>query len=53
MRLLLEALKSTHFKILDSCWMNVIKGYKGEYAKAEEVLRKMEEIRKRARYMER
>ena len=53
LRLLLGALKSTHFKILDLCWKNIIKGYKEEYSKAEEVLRKMEEIRKRVRYIER
>ena len=53
LNLLSEALKSTHFKILKPCWNNIIKGYKEEYNKSEEVLKKIEEIEKRARYMER
>jgi Kae1-associated kinase Bud32 len=53
LRLLHEALKSTHFKILNTCWKNIIQGYKKEYSKAEEVIKKIEEIEKRARYMER
>jgi Kae1-associated kinase Bud32 len=53
LRLLHEALKSTHFEILDVCWENVIKGYKTEYSKADIVLNKVSEIEKRARYMER
>lgn len=53
LRLLLEALKSTHFKILDLCWKNIVKGYKEEYENTEQVLKKMEEIQKRARYMKR
>ncbi len=53
LNLLQEALKSTHFKILDSTWQNILKGYKQEYSNAEKVLRKVEEIEKRARYVER
>lgn len=53
LNLLYEALRSTHFKILDLCWKNVIEGYRKEYQKADEVLKKIEEIEKRARYMER
>jgi Kae1-associated kinase Bud32 len=53
LRLLHEALKSTHYQILDVCWENVIKGYKIEYSNAELVLNKVSEIEKRARYMER
>lgn len=53
LRLLHEALKSTHFQILDVCWQNVIKGYKIEYSKADMVLNKISEIEKRARYMKR
>jgi len=53
LKLLNEALKSTHFKILNLCWKNVLKGYKMEYNKAEQVLKKIEEIKKRARYMKR
>jgi len=51
--LLQEALKSTHFQIMDICWDKVIQGYKNTYPKAEEVLKKVEEIEKRARYMKR
>ncbi len=51
--LLHTVLKSTHFKILKPCWDNIIKGYKLKYDKAEEVLEKIKEIEKRARYMER
>jgi len=53
LNLLYEALKSTHFKILKLCWKNILKGYKEEYKEAEKVLKKMEEIEKRARYVER
>jgi TP53 regulating kinase-like protein len=51
--LLQEALKSTHFKIMNICWKKIIEGYKREYPKSDEVLKKVEEIKKRARYMER
>ena len=51
--LLHEALKSTHFKILDLCWKSVIKGYEKEYSNLNQVLKKIEEIEKRARYKER
>lgn len=50
LRLLNEALKSTHFEILDLCWDNVLKGYRQEYSDAEKVLRRFEEIGKRVRY---
>lgn len=53
LRLLHEALKSTHFKIIDICWKKIIEGYKKEYQKSNEVLEKIEEIKKRARYMKR
>ena len=53
LNLLQEALKSTHFKILKMCWNNIVKGYKQEYKDADKVLKKIEEIEKRARYMER
>jgi len=53
LNLLYEALKSTHFKILDVCWNSIANGYKTEFKDAEKVFRKMEEIEKRARYMER
>jgi Kae1-associated kinase Bud32 len=53
LRLLHEALKSTHFKIIDICWKKIIEGYKKEYQKSNEVLEKIEEIKKRARYVKR
>jgi Kae1-associated kinase Bud32 len=51
--LLLEALKSTHFKILNLCWSNILKGYRQEYKGAEQTLKKVDEIERRARYSER
>lgn len=53
LNLLLEALTSTHFKILKTCWDNILKGYKEEYKDAKKVIEKIEEIRKRVRYVER
>lgn len=53
LKLLKEALKSTHFKIMDVCWKNILKGYKAEYPKAEMVLKRVEDIEKRARYKQR
>jgi Kae1-associated kinase Bud32 len=53
LNLLIEALKSTHFKILKICWSNIVKGYKQEYNEADKVLEKVKEIEKRARYMAR
>jgi len=50
LNLLQEALKSTHFKILQTCWDSIIRGYKQEYKDANKVLEKIEEIEKRARY---
>jgi len=53
LRLLHEALKSTHYQILDTSWKNIIKGYKSEHSKADMVMNRVSEIEKRARYMER
>jgi Kae1-associated kinase Bud32 len=53
LNLLYEALKSTHFKILKLCWDNILKGYKQEYKEADKVLKRIEEIEKRARYAKR
>lgn len=52
LRLLREAINATHSKILEICWKNILKGYK-EYKDANKVLMQLEEIRKRARYVER
>jgi len=53
LNLLEEAIKATHFKIYPLVWSNVIEAYKKEYKAANEVLLKVEEIEKRARYAER
>lgn len=53
LNLLFEALKSAHIKILNLCWENIVKGYREEFNNAEQVLRKVEEIEKRARYAKR
>jgi Kae1-associated kinase Bud32 len=53
LNLLMEALKSTHFKTFKICWNNIVKGYKQEYIENKKVLEKVQEIEKRARYMER
>ena len=53
LKLLHQALQSTHWKILRLCWDNILKGYKQEYIEAEEVMQKIGEIEKRARYAKR
>jgi Kae1-associated kinase Bud32 len=53
LKLLMEALKSTHWKILKLCWDNILKGYKQEYRDASDVVGHIEEIGKRARYAKR
>lgn len=53
LNLLYEALRATHFKILNVCWKNIIEGYKKEYGNAEKVLKRVEEIEARARYAKR
>jgi Kae1-associated kinase Bud32 len=51
--LLHKAIESTHFKILKACWQNIVKGYRAKYKDADRALSKMQEIEKRARYVER
>jgi len=53
LKLLKDALKSTHFKVLNVCWRNILKGYKEEYPKADLVIKRVEEIEKRGRYRKR
>ncbi len=53
LNLLYEALRSTHYDILDICWKSILSGYIKEYKNAKEVIKKIEEVEKRARYMER
>ena len=48
-----EAVKATHFKLYPIIWENVIVAYKKEFKDANEVLMKVDEIEKRARYAER
>ena len=48
-----EAIKATHFKLYKLIWENVIDSYKKEYKAANEVLMKVQEIEKRARYAQR
>ncbi len=45
-----EILKSTHLKLLEEAWENVLNAYKQKYVKAEEVLKRLEKIKKRRRY---
>ena len=47
--LLYEALKSTHYKILDSCWETILKNYR-KYQRNKEVMARFEQIKKRRRY---
>ena len=53
LNLLVGALRSTHFKIIKICWSSIIRGYRKAYPRYKEVLDKVEEIEKRARYMKR
>lgn len=48
--LLYEALKSTHFRVLEKCWERVLKTYGQNYPNAKEVLKRIEKIKKRRRY---
>ncbi len=48
-----EALKSTHYKYLNSLWQNIIKAYKEKNPNAEKVLAQLENIEKRGRYVKR
>jgi Kae1-associated kinase Bud32 len=53
LNLLYEALKSTHSNVLEVCWNEILKGYKEEYSKANEVINQIKEIEKRGRYVKR
>lgn len=50
LKLMKEAIQSTHFKILNQCWDNILKGYKKEYKDAHKVIERVKEIEKRIRY---
>ena len=51
LKLLKEALQSTHWKILKLCWDNILKGYK-KYSE-EDVIKRIKDIEKRVRYANR
>ena len=53
MRLLHDAIKAAHYKILDECWKHIVNGYKKEFKNADVVIKKIEEIARRARYADR
>ncbi len=53
LKLLRGALKSTHFKIFDNAWENILKGYKEEYKNFSSVLQQLKEIEQRVRYANR
>ncbi len=48
--LLFEALKSTHFRVLEDCWKRIENSYSENYSKGEEVTGRIEKIKKRRRY---
>ncbi|MEM7815731.1 MAG: KEOPS complex kinase/ATPase Bud32 [Candidatus Aenigmatarchaeota archaeon] len=48
--LLYEALKSTHLKLLEEAWKNIINAYKQNYPKSNDVLKRIEKIERRRRY---
>ena len=52
LKLMRDSLKSTHYNILKLCWASILEGYKEEYNKAEEIIKKIDEIERRARYAE-
>lgn len=48
-----EALKSTHFKDLNSLWAEILAGYKKTFPEPEKVFKALENIELRGRYVER
>lgn len=48
--LLYEALKSTHLRLLGDAWKSILKAYKQNYAKSNEVLGRLLKIENRRRY---
>ncbi len=50
MFLLREALRSAHFPVFEQAWKNIIKVYKQEYSKSNEILARFEKINMRRRY---
>jgi Kae1-associated kinase Bud32 len=48
--LLYEAIKATHFTVLDACWQEITRAYAQHFSQAKEVLARMEKIKNRRRY---
>jgi len=48
-----EAIRATHPKLLNLCWNNIVIGYKETFKDWGKVLKRVDEIEKRARYAER
>jgi len=48
-----EAIRATHPKLLNLCWQNIVIGYKQTFVEWEKVLKRVDEIERRARYAER
>lgn len=48
--LLYEALRSTHFKVLEEAWRNVLKAYMLKYTIANAVIKRLDKIKSRRRY---
>jgi len=53
LKLLHDAIKAAHYKILKLCWRNILIGYGKEYKDVGGVIKKIEEIGGRARYAKR
>jgi len=53
LKLLRDALKAAHYKILKRCWGIIVEGYKKEFKSAEEVIKQIDAIEGRMRYAER
>ncbi|MBU5678462.1 MAG: KEOPS complex kinase/ATPase Bud32 [Candidatus Aenigmatarchaeota archaeon] len=48
--LLYQSIKSAHFNILNEAWNIILKKYRENYEKAELVIKRLEEIKRRGRY---
>ncbi len=48
-----ESINAAHSKYLNVAWNNIIKGYKEAFEKAEEVIKRLEHIEMRGRYVKR
>ncbi len=53
LRLLKEAIKSTHFSISEEAWKSILDGYRKTYKKSDAVLSQLKEIESRVRYANR